>query len=194
MVPRNRSPYGLSSSQRDTIISLCAGGDRGAEMAVGHDAARHRVQDRDVDTALVEQVPADDLAGPTRGTGGRDPRCRARTRRRARRTSPSRSRGTRGCGTARCMKFLRRSLFDLTKMCTLASMTGVVVPSRCCDHRSASDVIRPRGAPGIGARRTASVKPCSSMARIGFSSESLTSAQVRVCAGQSHGSADRETW
>src|SRR6476620_197330 len=29
------------------------------------------------------------------------------------------------------MKFLRRSLFDLTKMCTLASMTGVVAPSGC---------------------------------------------------------------
>ena len=31
-------------------------GDRGAEVAVGHDAAGHRVQDRDVDAALVEQV------------------------------------------------------------------------------------------------------------------------------------------
>src|SRR4029077_5963550 len=37
---------------------------------------------------------------------------------------------------------------------------------------------------------TAIVKPCSSMARIRFSSKSLTSSQVRVCAGQSHGTPD----
>jgi hypothetical protein len=37
------------------------GRDRGAEMAIGHDAARHRVQDRDVDAALLEQVLSDEV-------------------------------------------------------------------------------------------------------------------------------------
>ncbi len=61
MVPRNRSPVGAVVEPARHHHLVVAGGDRGAEVAVGHDAARHRVQDRDVDAALVEQVPADDL-------------------------------------------------------------------------------------------------------------------------------------
>ena len=71
------------------------------EVAVRHDAAGHRVQDRDVDAALVEQVLGRRARDPNPGTAGRALGALARTRRRARRTSPSRSRGTRGCGTAR---------------------------------------------------------------------------------------------
>ena len=61
IVPRKRSPSSGCSSQRDTIISLCAARDRGAQMAVGHDAAAHRVQHRHVDAAVGEQVPRDDV-------------------------------------------------------------------------------------------------------------------------------------
>src|SRR6186997_2365283 len=58
------------------------------------------------------------------------------------------------------MKFFRRSLFDCMKMWTLASMTGVFVPSPCSITSAASDA----------RLNNPSVKPSSSLARIGISS------------------------
>ncbi len=77
------------------------GGDRGAQMAVRHDAPRHRVQHRHVDPAVGRTGAWRPPRGPNPGIDRRALRSGRHTRRPARRTSPSRSRGTRDCGTAR---------------------------------------------------------------------------------------------
>ena len=78
------------------------------------------------------------------------------------------------------MKFFRRSLFDWQKMCTLASMTGVLVV--LCRHEVVSDSSDDRPHVAVERARTGhtlSVKPSSSMARIGFSKRN-----AYFCAGQ----------
>ncbi len=52
-----------------------------AQVPVGHDAACHRMQDRHVDAALVEQLVGDESGDPSPGTGRPVPWSSARTRR-----------------------------------------------------------------------------------------------------------------
>ena len=49
----------LEPARHHELVVCCR--DRGAQMAVGHVAPRHRVQNRDIDAALAEQLLADEL-------------------------------------------------------------------------------------------------------------------------------------
>ena len=56
MVPRNRSPNSLESSQREHHHLVVRGMQCGAEVPIRHDAAAHRVQDGHIDPALRKQL------------------------------------------------------------------------------------------------------------------------------------------